>query len=87
MDNAHWLSRGRGTELVAGPGEQGAGLMAGLGFPATGGVRVRRASDTAMPGEETPAHAAGPMPLLCDRQVRRGGTTSTRPDGTFLTRG
>src|ERR1700733_4936253 len=35
------------------PGEQGAGLMAGPGFPASGGVRTWRASDTGLvPGED-----------------------------------
>jgi hypothetical protein len=61
MDNAHWLSCGAARKWLPVRGAR-AGLMAGLGFPATGGVRVRRASDTAMPGEETPAHAAGPKP-------------------------
>ena len=87
MDNAHWLSCGAARKWLPARGAR-AGLMAGPGFPASGGVRRRRASDTGMPGaEETPAHAAGLMPLLCDRQVRRGGTTSARLDGTFLTRG
>jgi len=66
MDNADWLSCGAARKRLPARGSKGAGLMAGPGFPATGGVRVRRASDTWMPGagEETPAYAAGPMPLM-----------------------
>jgi hypothetical protein len=76
MDYAHWLSCGAARNWLSARGA-GAGLMAGPGFPASGGVRTRRASDTGMAcaGEETPARAAGLMPLYA---AGRSGVVARR---------